>query len=157
MVDVGAYDFDPQDDFPDFISKVARQVSADPENTCAVIFGGSGQGEAMVANRFPQVRATVFYGGSDEIINLSREHNDANVLALGARFVTIDAVKKIEARFFIISNEIGMGVHAETEIGRKFTDLQGWANQYIAEQANQVILMVSGIPVNIKNQYNHVL
>ena len=44
-----------------------------------------------------------------------------------------------------------MGVHAETEIGRKFTDLQGWANQYIASIADKVIFMVSGIPVTIKN------
>jgi adenosylcobinamide kinase/adenosylcobinamide-phosphate guanylyltransferase len=52
--------------------------------------------------------------------------------------------------FIIVTNEIGMGVHAETEAGRKFTDLQGWANQYIAQIANQVVLMVSGIPVVIK-------
>lgn len=64
----------------------------------------------------------------------------------------IDTIQKINARFFIISNEIGMGVHAETEIGRKFTDLQGWANQYIAGLANKVVLMVSGIPVIIKDQ-----
>jgi adenosylcobinamide kinase/adenosylcobinamide-phosphate guanylyltransferase len=45
-----------------------------------------------------------------------------------------------------------MGVHAETEIGRKFTDLQGWTNQYIADKAGKVILMISGIPVTIKNE-----
>lgn len=52
--------------------------------------------------------------------------------------------------FIIISNEIGMGMHADTEIGRKFTDLQGWMNQYIAAKANKVIFMVSGIPMEIK-------
>ncbi|WP_276480450.1 bifunctional adenosylcobinamide kinase/adenosylcobinamide-phosphate guanylyltransferase [Paraflavitalea pollutisoli] len=52
--------------------------------------------------------------------------------------------------FIIISNEIGMGVHAETEIGRKFTDLQGWMNQFIAARAHQVVFMVSGIPMVIK-------
>jgi adenosylcobinamide kinase/adenosylcobinamide-phosphate guanylyltransferase len=56
-----------------------------------------------------------------------------------------------QATLIIISNEIGMGVHAETEIGRKFTDLQGWMNQYIAGKAGKVILMVSGIPVIIKD------
>ncbi len=56
----------------------------------------------------------------------------------------------IEATIIIISNEIGMGVHATTEIGRKFTELQGWMNQYIAKQADQAILMISGIPVKIK-------
>jgi len=49
-----------------------------------------------------------------------------------------------------VTNELGMSMHAETEVGRKFTDLQGWMNQFIAEQANQVYLMVSGIPVKIK-------
>ncbi len=53
--------------------------------------------------------------------------------------------------FIIISNEIGMGVHAETDIGRKFTDLQGWVNQYIAAEAHQVVFMVSGIPMVIKD------
>lgn len=50
----------------------------------------------------------------------------------------------------IISNELGMGLHADTEAGRKFTDLQGWMNQYIAQKAHHAILMVSGLPVSIK-------
>ncbi len=63
----------------------------------------------------------------------------------------IDALSKRPGNFIIISNEIGMGVHAETPIGRKFTDLQGWANQYISAAADKVILMVSGIPLTIKS------
>jgi adenosylcobinamide kinase / adenosylcobinamide-phosphate guanylyltransferase len=51
---------------------------------------------------------------------------------------------------FVISNEIGMGVHAETEGARKFTDLQGWMNQYIAKHADEVLLMISGLPLTIK-------
>jgi adenosylcobinamide kinase/adenosylcobinamide-phosphate guanylyltransferase len=62
----------------------------------------------------------------------------------------IDALIVKPGTFIIISNEIGMGVHADTEIGRKFTDLQGWANQYIASKADEVVLMVSGIAVKIK-------
>jgi adenosylcobinamide kinase / adenosylcobinamide-phosphate guanylyltransferase len=62
----------------------------------------------------------------------------------------LSRLRKIQATFFIISNEIGMGVHAETEIGRRFTDLQGWTNQYFARTANKVVLMISGIPVTIK-------
>jgi adenosylcobinamide kinase/adenosylcobinamide-phosphate guanylyltransferase len=54
------------------------------------------------------------------------------------------------AIIIIVTNEIGMGVHAETHIGRKFTELQGWMNQYIAKRAEKVVLMVSGIPVTIK-------
>jgi len=62
----------------------------------------------------------------------------------------IDALCTKPGTFIIISNEIGMGVHADTEIGRKFTDLQGWANQYIAAYAHTAVLMVSGIAVKIK-------
>lgn len=54
------------------------------------------------------------------------------------------------ATIIIVTNEIGMGVHAETHIGRKFTELQGWMNQYLAKNAHKVVLMVSGIPVVIK-------
>ncbi len=56
-----------------------------------------------------------------------------------------------KATLIIISNEIGMGVHASTEVGRKFTELQGWMNQYIAKHSDKAILMVSGIPVEIKS------
>lgn len=56
----------------------------------------------------------------------------------------------IEAQFIFISNELGMGMHAETELGRRFTDLQGWANQYLANLADEAYFMVSGIPLKIK-------
>ena len=91
VVDHGALHLDRQDDFPDFISVAASAVSKDPVGSRAIIFGGSGQGEAMVANRYPQVRATVYYGGDEEIVTLSRQHNDANVLSIGARFVDAKA------------------------------------------------------------------
>jgi adenosylcobinamide kinase/adenosylcobinamide-phosphate guanylyltransferase len=64
----------------------------------------------------------------------------------------IDALCGQNAVLLIVSNEIGMGVHAETEMGRKFTDLQGWMNQYIASRAGTVLLMVSGIPLTVKKQ-----
>ena len=85
--DFGAFKLDPDDDYPDFIRKAAEAVSKDPENSRAIILGGSGEGEAMVANRYKGVRAAVYYGSKEEILKLSREHNDANVLALGARFL----------------------------------------------------------------------
>lgn len=75
-------------DYPDFMIPAARKVADDPEENRGIIFGGSGQGEAMSANRVKGVRATVFYGGPDEILKLSRTHNDANVLSIGARFVS---------------------------------------------------------------------
>jgi adenosylcobinamide kinase/adenosylcobinamide-phosphate guanylyltransferase len=62
----------------------------------------------------------------------------------------IQQLQQQAGTFIIISNEIGMGVHAETEIGRKFTDLQGWMNQYIAAVADKVVFMVSGIAMEIK-------
>ncbi len=93
VVDCGAETLDPEDDYPDFISLAARAVSEDPVNRRAIIFGGSGQGEAMVANKFPHVRAAVFYGVHKRIATLSREHNDANIISLGARFVTIEEAK----------------------------------------------------------------
>jgi len=85
--DCGADTYNKDDDFTTFIATAAREVSAAPLTSKAIILGGSGQGEAMLANRFHDVRATVFYGGDREIITLSRKHNDANILSLGARFV----------------------------------------------------------------------
>jgi adenosylcobinamide kinase/adenosylcobinamide-phosphate guanylyltransferase len=56
-----------------------------------------------------------------------------------------------DAVLIIISNEIGMGMHADTEAGRRFTDLQGWVNQYIAARADTVVFMISGIPLTVKS------
>jgi ribose 5-phosphate isomerase B len=95
VVDHGPHTFDPLDDFPDTIAPAARAVAAHPLQEKAIVFGGSGQGEAMVANRFPALRAAVYYGGPDDIITLSRTHNDANVLSIGARFVSVDDAKRV--------------------------------------------------------------
>lgn len=84
--DCGPFAYDKDDDYPDLIKLAAEKVSKDT-NSKAIILGGSGQGEAIVANKFPNVRAVVYYGGPEEIITLSREHNDSNILSLGARFV----------------------------------------------------------------------
>ncbi len=88
VIDVGARVLDPNDDYPAIISAAAREVSMDPEGVKAIVIGGSGTGEAIVANRFPAVRAAVYYGGNTKIVELSREHNNANVLSLGARFIS---------------------------------------------------------------------
>ncbi|MCB9815071.1 RpiB/LacA/LacB family sugar-phosphate isomerase [Candidatus Nomurabacteria bacterium] len=92
--DHGAVEYDELDDFTDFISKAAEAVNDDP-NSKAVIFGGSGQGEAMLANSYPMVRAVVYYGGDEIIPVLSRQHNDSNILSIGARFVDVDLTKKL--------------------------------------------------------------
>lgn len=110
VVDKGPFVFDKDDDYPDFIKLVAQEVSRDSEGARGFIMGGGGQGEAITANRFRGVRAAVFYGpmlpqGSIDIsgamssdsfegIKLSRAHNNANVLSLAARFVSIEDAKK---------------------------------------------------------------
>lgn len=111
--DCGAFSFDKNDDYPDFISKAAEAVSKDPDNARGVIFGSSGQGEAMVANKFKNVRAALFYtpvvpahnvdvsGRTSqdpfEMIRLTREHNNANVLSLGAKILKEeDALKAVD-------------------------------------------------------------
>lgn len=70
--------------------------------------------------------------------------------ALQAVKEEFDKLVSQEATFIFVTNEIGMGATSENEIQRKFTDLQGWVNQYIAARADKVVLMVSGIPVNVK-------
>ena len=94
VIDHGAYEYDALDDYPDFIFPCANAVSNDPESK-GIILGGSGQGEAMAANRVKGVRAAVFYNGPDEIIKLSRQHNNANILSLGARFMSEKKMYKI--------------------------------------------------------------
>ncbi|HEX4799354.1 MAG TPA: RpiB/LacA/LacB family sugar-phosphate isomerase [Candidatus Paceibacterota bacterium] len=93
--DCGAFLYDEGDDYPEYIRIAARHVAQNPDGCRAIILGGSGQGEAMVANRHGGVRATVYYGGNQEIITLSREHNDANVLSLGARFLSPEDAKDV--------------------------------------------------------------
>ena len=95
VIDKGAFEYDEHDDYPDFIIPVAQEVSKDPDNTRGIVMGATGQGEAIAANKFPHVRAMVYYGKSTivvddeaDIIVRSREHNNANILALGARFLT---------------------------------------------------------------------
>lgn len=112
-VDCGALEFDKNDDYPDFIGKAAAEVSKDPEHSMGIILGGSAQGEAMTANKLKGVRCAVFYakaipvGAADvsgrtssdpfEIIRLTREHNNANMLSLSARFLTQeDALRAVE-------------------------------------------------------------
>lgn len=86
VFDHGNSKIDENDDYPDFISACAKAVSMDPTSK-AIIFGGSGEGEAMCANRIKGVRAIVYYGGPQDILLYSRQHNDANVLSIGARFI----------------------------------------------------------------------
>ena len=100
--DCGPFEYDKNDDYPDWISKAAEKVSLDP-GSFGVVFGGSGQGEAIVANKFKNVRCALFYakaipteaidisGESSqdpfEILKLTRGHNNSNMLSIGIRFL----------------------------------------------------------------------
>ena len=104
--DFGALEYESTDDYPDFINPAAKFISEN-DNTMGIIFGGSGQGEAMAANRFKGVRAAVFYDGPDEIINLSRLHNNANVLSFGSRFIDADRAIELIKKWLSLEFEGG--------------------------------------------------
>ena len=94
FTDCGAASYNAQDDYPDFVAIVAEKVAQDPVNNRGIVLGATGHGEAMVANRRRGVRAAVYYGGLDQIITLSRKHNAANILSLGAAFLDPNHAKR---------------------------------------------------------------
>jgi ribose 5-phosphate isomerase B len=95
-VDVGPHDFDPEDDYPAFCIAAGTQVVADP-GSLGVVVGGSGNGEQIAANKVPGVRAALAW--NEETAQLSRLHNDANVVAIGARQHSLDDATAFVARF----------------------------------------------------------
>ena len=70
--------------------------------------------------------------------------------ALNALKAEFDEFTAKDATYIFVTNEIGMGGVSENAVQRKFTDLQGWMNQYVASKADEVILMVSGLPLELK-------
>ena len=78
-------------------------------------------------------------------------HSDTD-LSLELAKAEFDRFTALDATYIFVTNEIGSGGVSDNAIQRKFTDLQGWMNQYIASKAHEVILMVSGIPVEVKNE-----
>lgn len=92
--DCGAFAQNDDDDYPEFVKVAAKYVSEGEGEAIAIILGGSGQGEAIVANRFPGVRAALYYGGPLDIVTLGREHNDSNILSLGARFISEEEARE---------------------------------------------------------------
>jgi ribose 5-phosphate isomerase B len=101
--DMGPFTYNQDDDYPDYLTPLAKRIAESPEMR-AVVIGGSGQGEAMCVNRVSGVRSCVFYGpmrvtssldiegdrseDGYDIVRLPRLHNDANILSLGARFLS---------------------------------------------------------------------
>lgn len=96
VIDKGAFELNPTDDYPDFIIPTAEAVANDPLSL-GIVLGGSGEGEQISANKVDGIRALEYYGGNLEIVKLGREHNNANILSLGARFMgseeALEAVK----------------------------------------------------------------
>lgn len=104
VVDCGPESLNPEDDYPDFVEKAAGEVSKDPESL-GIIFGKSGQGEAICANKIRGIRAAI--GFNEEITKLAREHNNANILSLGSVFADGEKAKQL-IRIFLktpFSNE----------------------------------------------------
>ncbi len=108
--DFGAHKFVEDDDYPDYIAPLAKEISESIGVKQGIVIGGSGQGEAIVANRFRHVRAIVCNGSSDQhlhdtvspmnyMVQTGRAHNDANVLSLGARFVSVGDAKEAVKTF----------------------------------------------------------
>ena len=88
--DIWPFEYDALDDYPDFIIPCALKVAEDLENNLGIILGGSGQGEAIAANKVEWIRAAIYYWWDKEILTLSKLHNNANILSLGGRFLSQD-------------------------------------------------------------------
>ena len=115
VTDMGPETLNEDDDYPELILPCAHAVAQSEGVALGIVIGSSGQGEAMVANRVPTIRAAVFYGEGKavhtvdaegtsaedgfDIVRLARMHNSANMLSLGARFVTEEQAKKAVAVF----------------------------------------------------------
>jgi len=107
--DIGAPVFDPADDYPDFVIPCAQKVASDT-TSFGIVIGASGQGEAMAAGKVAGARVAVYYGDTSSqqvdikgntlsMISSARTHNDANILSLGARFITFEQAKKAVMEF----------------------------------------------------------
>lgn len=109
IVDFGAYKYEETDDYPNFISVCAGALSADVytgiKNNMAIVFGGSGEGEAIVADKYKGVRAGIINSENLELVKLLREHNNANILSIGARFVSEDFAKQAVKTFILTKFE----------------------------------------------------
>lgn len=88
----GPHQYDAADDYPVFVLRAAEAVAADP-GSFGVVLGGSGNGEQMAANKVDGIRAALCY--DDELARLAREHNDAQVISIGARMNTVEQARSM--------------------------------------------------------------
>jgi ribose 5-phosphate isomerase B len=107
-VDCGPETYVPDDDYPPHVMRAAQGVAGDP-GSLGIVIGGSGNGEQIAANKIPGIRAALAW--TEETAQLARQHNDANVLSLGARMYAIDEAVAF-ARVFIATPFSGQPRHA---------------------------------------------
>jgi len=126
IVDFGAYKFEAGDNYVQYIGAAAGEISREiymgEKNNFAIIFGGSGEGEAIVADKYLGVRAGVINSENIEIVKLLREHNDANILSIGARFISKDFAK-IAVRKFLNTKFIGKESGVETRHQKRVAEI----------------------------------
>lgn len=127
IVDFGAYKYDESDDYPEFISVCAGALSGDiytgKKNNLAIVFGGSGEGEAIVADKYKGVRAGVVNSENMEIVKLLREHNNANILSIGARFVS-EKFAKEAVKIFVLTKFIDQEDGKNTRHERRVEEIE---------------------------------
>jgi ribose 5-phosphate isomerase B len=96
VVDHGPVEYDPVDDYPPYVLRAAVAVTNDP-GSLGIVVGGSGNGEAIAANKVRGVRAALAW--NDDTASLGRAHNDANVVSIGARMHSLDEATRLVERF----------------------------------------------------------
>lgn len=106
--------------------------------------------ETRIATVIPEKSVIVIDCVTLWLTNLYLDFDHDVEKSLEFAYNEIENLSKLDSEIIIISNEIGMGVHAQTHIARKFTELQGWTNQRIAKKADKAIFMVSGLPLTLK-------
>ncbi|MGK5550830.1 ribose-5-phosphate isomerase [Actinomadura kijaniata] len=95
-VDCGAFEYDAVDDYPPFVLRAAERVAAEP-GSLGIVLGGSGNGEAIAANKVKGVRAALVW--NEDTATLARQHNDANVISIGARQHDLDTATRFVQLF----------------------------------------------------------
>lgn len=108
VVNHGPTEYDAEDDYPVYVLRAAEAVR-DEDGSLGIVLGGSGNGEQMAANKVKGIRAALCL--TPEFASLAREHNGAQILSIGGRFVSIDEAKEI-ARTFIETPYAGVERHA---------------------------------------------
>ncbi len=129
----------------DFENRVKRHIG-DRDERWTTIEEEKHLGEVDVAGKVVVVDCVTLW-----LTNWYMDTNNNVEESLEYGKIELEKLFSKDATVIIISNEIGMGIHAQTEVGRKFTELQGWMNQYIASKANKAIFMVSGLPIILKD------